>query len=776
MISHGKQEEKISQHEYNHLKEQLKNDLKKLLREKAGIDNLLNKKVKATNKELIIHQRQMIESKIHEIQEEINELNICVWTPAPAPMTSPQNSGLGALGGNSSENSPAIRPGQRGGQGSKATPAEQDTEDATLEELTIEERKETNNSGHNPHTEQIRALEKQIMIEKKVERGAKNMLAMIDKQKDTPSSRKLYIEAETMLGEAQTKIELINIKLLKAKKMQAISSSGNKENLGSNSPIALNSQRNYSTGAGSDASNSDNKSDLSNPHRMGSISSDPKSTTTGSPSHRAIHSQILKQCNDHIDILRHNLRIEWDMLVSTEKMMNLHKSSTIDKKKDREREKSKEENLFKLSEKYSIATSRLILLYLAIKKYVDMKVPIDAPISINNFQDGGGLGDLPNLSKSNHQESIELFHPARKQEISRELEILNNKQSFGQLTSKLFASSSGSPGQNHCLHINHNVSALSGFLDINIKGVKGILETLPISNSNNKLDIASFKTPDNTLLPDFNNVPTKSSKSNSIISSTMFSKFGSNKGSDPISPRKSVKLAKLSSSKPSSSLLLGKSQSVDVDKDAISKMTNEISCVLKLDNEVVAQTTWAAPLMSCWNEKFNLELERNKELSIEIWWRDIRAMSAVKYIRLEDIIDNDFSQGACLELEPQGKIMLDMVFQNPRIERTRRKLQRQKRIFLRKDIDKAMDMNIEKENIAVWSRIMRRLGGWVAQVETQNVPLKLRIVTYCITPVPRTRRPKIIRQETNIHNTTESNPFSYHSKQFRSHHHATSRY
>ena len=724
MISHGKQEVKISQIQHNQLKEQLKSDLHKLLREKAGIENLFaaakDGKAKLTNKELIYQQKQNIEARIKEIQEEISELNICVWTPAPEPAfspNSPQQNGLG-----SAENSPAhnSKSAQRG-HGSRLHP-EQETDDSRGEQSSDgsilpgqagsskdaaeSDRFRKPSEASSAANEQIRALEKQLNIEKKVERGAKNIMSMYEKQKDSASSRKFLAEAETMLADAQTKIELINIKLVKAKKMATDKSVGAS---GRDSPINVGntvSTGSYGSKNGSEGSNGpvDITSNGAGSNRNSAHGSEVLMGVLGaaspgslSPTHRnAGSSQMLKTLNDHIDMLRHNLRIEWDIIVSTNKMMDLQKRASTDKKKD----KAKDENMFMLSEKYSIAASRLILLYLAIQKYVELKLP--------RGSSGSEAEAMTDRSAAATAEGGSLFHPARKQEISRELEILNTKRSVGQLTSVLFQSSTGSPGQNHCLHINQNVSALSGFLDIRLLGVVGMLEKLPKADS---CDLASLKTAENTLLPDFNNLAGKSSKSNSIISSTMFSTL--TRRSETPSSRKSVKLSKVSGSKASSSLLQDLANK-NKDKDGGlsgegGNLSNEVTCVLKLDNEVVAQTGWASPKAACWDEKFNIELDRNKELCIEVWWRDVRAMTAIKYIKLEDLIDNDFSSGTTMELEPQGRIECEIQFQNPRIERTRRKLQRQKRIFQRKDIPKASDMNIDKENIAIWGRIMARL-------------------------------------------------------------------
>ncbi|XP_052455377.1 serine/threonine-protein kinase N2-like isoform X2 [Carassius gibelio] len=135
-------------------------------------------------------------------------------------------------------------------------------------------------------------------------------------------------------------------------------------------------------------------------------------------------------------------------------------------------------------------------------------------------------------------------------------------------------------------------------------------------------------------------------------------------------------------------------------------LSNEISAVLKLDNTVVGQTHWKPVSNQSWDQKFTLELDRSRELEIAVYWRDWRSLCAVKFLRLEDFLDNQ-RHGMCLYLEPQGTLFAEVTFFNPVIER-RPKLQRQKKIFSKqqgKTFLRAPQMNI---NIATWGRLMRR--------------------------------------------------------------------
>ncbi|KAM5323137.1 serine/threonine-protein kinase N2 [Glossophaga mutica] len=135
-------------------------------------------------------------------------------------------------------------------------------------------------------------------------------------------------------------------------------------------------------------------------------------------------------------------------------------------------------------------------------------------------------------------------------------------------------------------------------------------------------------------------------------------------------------------------------------------LSNDVCAVLKLDNTVVDQTSWKPISNQSWDQKFTLELDRSRELEISVYWRDWRSLCAVKFLRLEDFLDNQ-RHGMCLYLEPQGTLFAEVTFFNPVIER-RPKLQRQKKIFSKqqgKTFLRAPQMNI---NIATWGRLVRR--------------------------------------------------------------------
>ncbi|KAM7087770.1 LOW QUALITY PROTEIN: serine/threonine-protein kinase N3 [Ciconia maguari] len=160
---------------------------------------------------------------------------------------------------------------------------------------------------------------------------------------------------------------------------------------------------------------------------------------------------------------------------------------------------------------------------------------------------------------------------------------------------------------------------------------------------------------------------------------------------------------------------------------------NEVLAVLKVDNKMVGQTNWGPVNNQAWDQSFVIELDRSRELEIAIYWRDWRELCAVKFLRLDDFLDNE-RHGMCLSLEPQGMLFAEVMFCNPVIER-KPKLQRQKRIFPKqkgKEFLRAPQMNI---NVAAWGRLMMSFLPPCSSMSTLSPPLHEPIHTD-FSPVP----------------------------------------
>ncbi|KAG8574425.1 hypothetical protein GDO81_009174 [Engystomops pustulosus] len=166
---------------------------------------------------------------------------------------------------------------------------------------------------------------------------------------------------------------------------------------------------------------------------------------------------------------------------------------------------------------------------------------------------------------------------------------------------------------------------------------------------------------------------------------------------------------------PGSNLLEGKSLKARTSRSMYSRASslsrsddysNEISVVLRLDNVVVGQTTWKTEGRDTWDQVFKLQLERSRELQVSVYRRDFRSLCAIKYVKLEEFLD-DQRKETYLELEPQGTLLCEVTFYNPVIERFS-KLRRQKKIFSKeqgKAFLRARQMNIDP---STWLRLLRR--------------------------------------------------------------------
>uniref|UniRef100_A0A8C1RGS0 protein kinase C n=1 Tax=Cyprinus carpio TaxID=7962 RepID=A0A8C1RGS0_CYPCA len=135
------------------------------------------------------------------------------------------------------------------------------------------------------------------------------------------------------------------------------------------------------------------------------------------------------------------------------------------------------------------------------------------------------------------------------------------------------------------------------------------------------------------------------------------------------------------------------------------ELSSEVSAVLKLDNTVVGQTAWKMVGEQGWDQTFTIELERYREMEIAVYWRDYRSLCALKFLKLEDFLDNQ-KHRVQLELEPQGLLLAEVTFFNPVIVRGPR-LKRQRKVFSKqqgKAFTRARQMNVD---IGTWVRLLR---------------------------------------------------------------------
>lgn len=87
--------------------------------------------------------------------------------------------------------------------------------------------------------------------------------------------------------------------------------------------------------------------------------------------------------------------------------------------------------------------------------------------------------------------------------------------------------------------------------------------------------------------------------------------------------------------------------------------SDEVYAALRLDNRVVATTDTKSMGKECWNQLFTVDLDRAKELEIEVSYRDPRSMCAFSVIRIGDYVESAGTTKKILELEPQGQLFAE---------------------------------------------------------------------------------------------------------------------
>ncbi|CAG9536039.1 unnamed protein product [Cercopithifilaria johnstoni] len=136
---------------------------------------------------------------------------------------------------------------------------------------------------------------------------------------------------------------------------------------------------------------------------------------------------------------------------------------------------------------------------------------------------------------------------------------------------------------------------------------------------------------------------------------------------------------------------------------------DEVTATVLLDSREVATTDSRPASQQAWDQHFSIDLDRSKELEIEIRYRDWRSICAFTVVKLGDIVEPSERAGMVLKLEPQGDLFVEFKYLNPVISR-KPKLERQKRLFKvkeRKEIASAK----KQLGVAAWSRLMKQFGG-----------------------------------------------------------------
>ncbi|CAJ0958159.1 unnamed protein product, partial [Mesorhabditis belari] len=141
----------------------------------------------------------------------------------------------------------------------------------------------------------------------------------------------------------------------------------------------------------------------------------------------------------------------------------------------------------------------------------------------------------------------------------------------------------------------------------------------------------------------------------------------------------------------------------------IPSRNDDVFVVFRVDNKLVYQSEARPPNPQAFDQRFSFNMDRSRELEIEVFYKDYRSMCAFSVMQLGQIIEsNERKAGMVIDLEPQGQLFADFKYFNP-VESRKPRLERQKRLFRVKD---AQESGAKKQmGINAWSRLLMRSSG-----------------------------------------------------------------
>ncbi|KAI3413265.1 hypothetical protein GPALN_010763 [Globodera pallida] len=150
----------------------------------------------------------------------------------------------------------------------------------------------------------------------------------------------------------------------------------------------------------------------------------------------------------------------------------------------------------------------------------------------------------------------------------------------------------------------------------------------------------------------------------------------------------------------------------------------EVYAQIRVDNKLVATTKTRSLSTNCWDQHLSIDLDRAKELEIEVYYRDKRAMCAFAVLKLGDLIDKNHSTGKLAHMEPQGTLFFEHFYLDPIVSR-KPKLERQKRLF---NVKERKATARRAMGPILWGRFIKGNSPTPQQYEP--------IVSFAFTPTP----------------------------------------
>ncbi|UMM40607.1 hypothetical protein L5515_017168 [Caenorhabditis briggsae] len=133
----------------------------------------------------------------------------------------------------------------------------------------------------------------------------------------------------------------------------------------------------------------------------------------------------------------------------------------------------------------------------------------------------------------------------------------------------------------------------------------------------------------------------------------------------------------------------------------------EVFCVLRIDNRYIGSTDLKKIVDRNWDQKFDVDLDRSRELQIELFYHDDRSMCGFAAVKLSNLIETSTKVGIIVPVEPQGNIFVQFKYMNPVVSR-KPKLERQRRLFRVKESN---DGARQKLGVFAFSRLIKSRGN-----------------------------------------------------------------
>ncbi|CAH8441923.1 unnamed protein product [Schistosoma turkestanicum] len=161
----------------------------------------------------------------------------------------------------------------------------------------------------------------------------------------------------------------------------------------------------------------------------------------------------------------------------------------------------------------------------------------------------------------------------------------------------------------------------------------------------------------------------------------------------------------------------------------------DVRCSLLIDHKRVWDSPWRQPNQQCWDSKTTFNIDRGKELEVQVYWKRMYlpssftspsgssasskssssedsgsglewVLAAVNYVRLEELLGGE-SRSIMLPMLPMGKVFLVLKFSDPLLSKPRCGLHRQKRLFSKRKGHNIPRINELDINVPLWTRLLK---------------------------------------------------------------------